>query len=181
MKSFRFLPALLLICTPLFTRAQTVFERHAPEGQNVRLAWAIDADGGTNGDDFSGFEVAYASKIYPLDQMGISYAYNNPDGSLMHTFMLFIEEFYPITAGFKFYGVAGIGYMQTDFANGFNNGDSTGWVGKLGAGGVYDLNESFDLYAEFAYLASDRNLWLDGDNATASENWSALLGFRFKY
>lgn len=180
MKSFRFLPVLLLLSAPLISKAQNVFERHPPEGENVRLAWAIDADGGTNGDDFSGFEVAYASEMYPLDQMGISYAYANPDGSAMHTLMLFLEEFYPITESFKFYGVAGVGYMWTDYANGVS-GDSTGWVGKLGAGMVYDLTDAFDLYAELAYLASDRDLWLDGDNAVDSENWNALLGFRFKY
>lgn len=180
MKISRLLPALFLACIPLLGQSQSVFDLHQPEGENVRLAWAIDVDGGTNGDDFSGVEVAYASEIYPLDQMGISFAYANPDGTSMHTVMLFLEEFYPITASFKFYGVAGLGYMWTDFAAGVD-GDSTGWVGKIGGGAILDLTESFDLYAELAYLASDRDLWLDGENAVDSENWGALLGFRFKY
>ena len=180
MKFFRNLSILFLIAPPLLTPAQSVFENHPPIDQNVRLAWALDADDGVDNGEFSGFEFAYASKIYPLDQMIISYSFASPNDSSMHSVGLSIEEFYPLAEAFKLYGVAGFGYMWTDFAAS-EVGDSTGWFGKLGGGAIYVLNDSFDLYAELAYYASDRDLWYNGANAAASTNLNALLGFRFKY
>lgn len=172
--------ALLLLTTPFILNAQSLLEQHSPEGQNVRLAWAVDADGGVDDGEYEGFEVAYASEIYPLDQMVISYGYSNPDGNSMHSVLLSVEEFYPIANKFKLYGVAGFGYIWTDYAAGVS-GDSTGWFGKIGLGGIFELNDRFDLYAEIAYLASDRDLWLDGSDAVDSTNANALLGFRLKY
>ncbi|MDF3128701.1 hypothetical protein P0Y35_05785 [Kiritimatiellaeota bacterium B1221] len=180
MKFFRTLSLLFLITPPLLTRAQNVFENHPPVGQNVRLAWAIDADDGVDDGQYSGFEFAYASQIYPLDQMIISYSFASPNDSSKHAVGLSLEEFYPLAENFKLYGVAGFGYMWTDFAEG-EIGDSTGWFGKFGGGAIFVLNDAFDLYAELAYFASDRDLWYDGDNAVASTNLNALLGFRFKY
>jgi len=180
MKSLRLFSFFLVCSSLLLLKAQTVFEENPPIGQNVRLAWAIDADGGTDGDEFKGVEATYASEIYPLDQMLISYKYSKPNGSYQQTVLFGLEEFYPIAVSFKFYGVAGVGYMWTDFGDDIS-GDSSGWVGKLGAGGIYDLSESFDLYAEIAFYGSTQDLWLDGDNSTDSQNWGALLGFRFKY
>lgn len=179
MKSTRLLPVLLLTCSPLFLKAQTVFEEHPPIDPNIRVALDADANGGTNGDDFSGFEVGYASEIYPLDQMVISYGYGNPDDNAYHRILYSLEEFYPLTETFKLYGVAGLGYMWTDFSDSY--GDSNGWYGKIGGGAIMTLNDSFDLYAELAYLASNHDIWMDGDNGATSENWNALLGFRFKY
>ncbi|MGA0368803.1 MAG: hypothetical protein ACO3N7_05070 [Kiritimatiellia bacterium] len=172
--------AVIFFASSAWVNAQTVFEQHPPVGENVRLAWAIDADGGVNGDEFKGFEVAYASEIYPLDQMLISFTNSNPEGNSQQTVMLAVEEYYPIAESFKFYGVAGLGYMWTDFSA-ESGGDSTGWVGKIGGGGILTLSEALDLYAEIAYYGSDRNLWLDGPNAVDSQNWGALLGLRFKY
>src|SRR5690606_40801519 len=96
MKFVRTLSVLFLIVLPLLTRAQTVFEKHPPVGQNIRLAWAVDADDGVDDDRYSGFEFAYASEIFPLDQLIISYSFAGPNGSSKHAVGLSIEEFYPL-------------------------------------------------------------------------------------
>jgi hypothetical protein len=179
MKSLKY-AAIIFISVPFILNAQPLLIHDDPEDENVRLAWSLDADGGVDNGRYEGFEVAYASKIYPLDQMVISYGYSHPDGNSMHSVLLSVEEYYPVAETFKLYGVAGLGYLWTDFASGVS-GDSTGWFGKLGVGGVLDLNDSFDLYAEISFQASDRDLWLDGSNAVDSTNANALLGFRFKY
>ncbi|WFB35053.1 hypothetical protein P3T73_12870 [Kiritimatiellota bacterium B12222] len=180
MKSFRFLLLTSLFALPFITHAQPLLEQHDPVGQNVRVAWAIDSNGGVGNDSFNGIEVAYASKIFPLDQMLISYTHTWPQDASTDRVLIGIEEFYPLCEVFKLYGVAGVGYMWTDMDDGQGSDNATGWVGKIGGGFIYDLNKSFDLYAEMAYLASDRNLWMDGNDITSS-NWEALLGFRFKY
>lgn len=176
----RIFPLFSMLMLAGLVNAQTVFEEHPPIGQNVRLAWAIDADDGVDSGRYSGFEVAYASEIYPLDQIVVSYTFASPNESSKHAVGFSLEEFYPLAETFKLYGIAGFGYMWTDFAEG-EIGDPTGWFGKVGGGAILVLTESFDLYAELAYFASDRNLWYDGDNAVASTNLNALLGFRFKY
>jgi opacity protein-like surface antigen len=176
----RLISAIFFIALSPLMQAQPLTEHHGPKGENVRLAFAIDADGGVNGDEWKGIEVAYASKIYPLDQLLISYAHHDRDGNFKDTVMVAIEEYYPLTELLSPYGVAGIGYMWSDLKDGVS-ADKNSVFGKLGAGLVFKFNHSVHLYGEFAYVASDKNLWLDGRDSAKSNNWQALLGFRFNY
>jgi len=181
MKSLRHaVPFLLALAAPYFLRAQAVIseENRTPDAQNVRVSWLGDLDGGTD-DEWAGFQFAYASEIYPLDQMVISYSHTSPDGAAHHGVMLAVEEEYPISEHIVPYGVAGIGYMWTDFDEGVV-GDSTGWYGKIGGGLLVKLCEAAGVYAEVTYQASDRDLWLDDDEAD-SQNIVGMLGVRFYY
>ena len=147
------------------------------EGRNIRLAWNIDMDGGVDGDEASGFEVGFGTEVYPLDQMIVTYTYENRASEENHQFMIGIEEYYPITEQIKPYGVAGFGYRRID-PSATTRGD--GWFGKLGAGVIVEMTSSFSLYGELAYLVGEDQLWRDGADY-ASHNVSALLGVRFSY
>lgn len=157
-------------------RAQPLYTDR-PRDQNVRLAWQIDADGGVDGDEWAGFELAYAAKVYPLDQMILSYGQKNPDGVESHSVMLSIEELYPLSESVVPYGVAGLGYMWSDFDG--TAGNENGWYGKVGGGLLINLCEAAGVYGEISYQGG-ADLWLD-DDGTVSHNWVALLGVRFKY
>ncbi|MEX2607851.1 MAG: hypothetical protein WD708_10940 [Kiritimatiellia bacterium] len=173
-------PALLLIVLSPLIHAQPLLDHHNPKGQNVRLAWSLDADGGVDGDEWKGFEAAYASEIYPLDQLIVSFAHHNYDDNTSNSLLFSIEEFYPLSETLVPYGVAGIGYMWTDFAAG-SAGQDDGMLLKLGTGLLVKLCEAFHLYGEISFNVSDRDIWLDGDNGAAAQNWQGLLGFRFNY
>lgn len=170
----------LFIAAPIALHAQPLLPKDNPDGENVRFAWAIDANDGVEDGQFEGFEVAYASKIYPLDQMVISYGYSNPDNNAMHSVLLAIEEYYPIAEVFKLYGVAGVGYIWKENPTS-GSGNRDGFLLKIGLGGIYELNDAFDIYAELAYLGSDSHIWQDGPNEISTGNVKALIGFRFKY
>lgn len=174
------LSALLLITLSSLTRAQNLLDHHDPKGENVRLAWSLDADGGVDGDEWKGFEAAYASKIYPLDQLIVSFAHHNYDSNTSNSLLFSIEEFYPLSETLVPYGVAGMGYMWTDFAAD-SAGQDDGLLLKLGTGLLLKVCEPFHLYAEISFNVSDRDIWLDGDHGATSQNWQGLLGFRFNY
>lgn len=178
--SHQHISTLFLILVGSLVHAQPLLDHHDPSHQNVRLAWAPDADGGVDGDDWKAFEVAYASAIYPLDQLIISYAHHNYDQKHANSLLLSIEEHFPLSERMVPYGVAGIGYMWTNFADEVPGSDD-GLLLKIGTGLLFKLSEPFHLFAEIAYLTSDRDIWLDGRNATTSQNWQGLLGFRFNY
>ncbi len=174
------IPALLLILLSSLAHAQPLLEDHDPTNQNVRFAWSLDADGGVDGDEWKAFEVAYASEIYPLDQFIVSFAHYNYDDKQANSLLFSIEEHYPLSERLVPYGVAGIGYIWND-TSGNASVANHGILLKLGTGLLYKLCESFHLYAEIAFLTSDRDLWLDDDTTTTSQNWQGLLGFRFNY
>jgi len=157
-----------------------VREKLLPENQNVRVGYVHDIDGDVTGDDYHGFTVAYASKVYPLDQMVISYTHLNPYQSTMRQVLLSIEEYWPVTERLSPYGSAGAGYLWTDYDAGVK-GESHGWFGKLGFGLLYKTGTRFDLYAELAYQVSGEDLWLDGRTASKSNNTQAILGVRMNY
>lgn len=174
------IPALLLIALSPLIHAQPLLDHHNPRGQNVRLAWSVDLDGGVDGDEWKGFEVAYASEIYPLDQLVVSFAHHNYERQNSNSLLFSIEEFYHISQTLVPYGVAGIGYKWTDFAAGAG-GQKDGMLFKIGTGLLLKLCEPFHLYAEVSYNISDRYIWLNGSDGVTAQNWQGLLGFRFNY
>ena len=87
-----FLPLALMSLFAGTLRAQFPIPTDRPVDQNVRAAWMLDLDGGTDGDEWKAFELAYASRIYPLDQLVISYGHASPEGAAHHTVMLSVEE-----------------------------------------------------------------------------------------
>ena len=176
-KRFSLVCAALLIS--LVIPGQELLSHHKPKDQNVRLAWSIDTNGGVGNDWGNGFEAAYAQRIYPLDQLIVSYSYHNPMDLNIHTVMFSIEELYPISETVVPYGVAGAGYRWSDRRHESIRND--GLVLKLGAGMRFSLTESWDLYGEFAYQLSDKHLFPKGRDDSNSFNWQSLIGFRFNY
>jgi len=149
------------------------------EGRNLRLAWNIDMDGGVDGDEWNGFEVGFGTEVYPLDQMIVTYSYENRADEENHQFLIGIEEYYPVSEQIKPYGVVGLGYRRNDPGTPTGTrGD--GWFAKIGAGLIFELSSTLSVYGELAYLASDDQLWQDGVDY-ASHNVTALLGVRFSY
>ena len=178
----KFVPTSLLVLAGLFItqiHAELPVVNSDAEGRNLRLAWNLDADGGVNGDEWNGFEVAFGAEVYPLDQMLISYAHANRDSNASHDIMLAIEEYYPLSETVVPYGIAGFGYRFIDLAEG-EPGDSTGWFAKVGGGLMVHVSEPFSLFGELTYHASDRDIWQDDDDAD-SQNVVALLGVRYHY
>jgi hypothetical protein len=181
MKSTSVLFTLLALAfTSLQIQAQLPVSNNLdPIEPNFRLALNVDADGGVDGDELNGFEIAHASKIYPLDQMVISYAHANRSNNASHDVMIAIEDHFPLSETIVPYGIAGLGYRWIDHAAG-EPGDSTGWVGKIGLGVIVKTSDTLSVYAELAYHASDRDLWADSEDAD-SQNVVALVGVRFFY
>lgn len=161
-------------------RQPLIREATRPQDQNVRASLVYDVNGDVNGDDYHGFSITYASKIYPLDQMTLTYTHLNPEQSTMSQVMLGIEEYWPITDTISPYGSAGGGYIWIDYDEGIT-GESQGWFGKLGLGILFKTGTRFDIYAEVAYQVSDDDLWVDGTSATKANNTHAILGVRMNY
>lgn len=178
----RLFPLILSAASLLTLSAQPLItEDMMPQGENIRAGIVFDLDRSiTNGDDYHGFTVAYASEIYPLDQMVISYTHLIPEDSTMRQVLLTIEEYYPINDKVSPYGAVGGGYIWTDYDSSFTAA-SHGWFGKLGAGVLVELNDRYDFFAELAYTVSTEDLWLEGTNGVTSNNTQLLLGVRMNY
>jgi hypothetical protein len=178
----KFLPSLctLLVLSLLFpVHADLPVVDDDPVFPNLRFAWNLDLDGGVDGDEWNGFEVAYGSQVYPLDQMLVSYAHANRGNNASHDVMLAFEEYYALSPSLVPYGIAGIGFRFVDHAEG-EPGDSRGWFAKVGGGLILKTSESFSVFGEIAYHGSDRDLWKDSGDAD-SQNWVGLLGVRLHY
>jgi len=178
----KFVPASLCIFLGLALPqafAQMPVANTDPVNPNIRVAWNLDADGGVDGDEWRGFEVAMGSEVYPLDQMLVSYAHANRASNASHDVMMAIEDFFPVSETVVPYGIAGIGFRFIDYAEG-EVGDSRGWFAKVGAGLMVHVSEPFSVFGELSYHVSDRDLWQDDDDAD-SQNVVALLGVRYHY
>jgi hypothetical protein len=181
MTSSRFLTFFFAAGATLQLIAQPIIrDELQAQGQNVRAGILYDVDGDVEGDDYNGFTLAYASKVYPLDQMVISYSHMNPNQSTMRQVLLAVEEYWPVTESISPYGSVGGGYIWIDY-DGANAGDTQGWFGKLGLGLLFKTGTRFDVYAELAYQVSDEDLWLDGTVAAKSNNTQAIVGVRMNY
>ena len=178
---FLFAACLLRVSAqPLVPTGQPLIRQASdPINQNIRAAAVFDFDADVVGDDYNGFTVGYASAIYPIDQMVISYTHLNPEQSTMMQVQLSLEEYWPITDIIMPYGTAGAGYLWTDYDEQFIGGDTAGWFGSLGVGLLFRLVGGFDLYGEFVYQVSQDDLWIDGMDTSKSNNTSLVLGFRY--
>lgn len=179
MKFFSLSLIALAFLSPFSLRAELPVVDDSPEAPNLRLAWKLDADGGVSGDEWNGFEVAYGSKVYPLDQMLISYSFASRDNTDSHDIVLALEEYYPLSKNIVPYGIAGVGIRFIDIPD-EESGDTRGWFGKLGAGLMVRGTDHFSLFGELSYHVGDRELWQDDDGAD-SQNVVALLGVRYHY
>lgn len=171
--------AALVLAPSLFAERQPLIT-HFPEGENVRVAYVYDLDRNVDGDDYHGFTVTYASKIYPLDQMLVSYTRLAPENATMQQVMFSIEEYYQVSDSIIPYGAAGAGYAWIDYDRGAFGVDD-GWVAKLAGGLLFKTGTRFDLYAELSYQFSSSDLWLDGSVASRNNNTQAVVGVRMNY
>ena len=180
MKTLRTL-CLSLICLSAFAlRAQHLIT-DGPKGENIRLAWLYDHDGGgTDGDSLGGFEAGYGSVIYPLQQLLVSYSHMSVSGYEYNAFMLSIEQYFPLSETVVPYGIAGFGFGWTDLKDGDGSGDQQGLVGKIGAGLMVKVCSVGSVYAEVSYLLSNKDLWQDEGDMDA-QNLLGALGVRFMF
>jgi hypothetical protein len=175
--------SLILVCGALFqvTAQPLIREGMLPQGENIRAGVVYDIERSIRGgDDYHGFTVSYASEIYPLDQMVATYTHLVPEQSTMQQLMLSIEEYWPLTETLTSYGAAGGGYIWTDTDTSVPI-TSHGWFGKLGAGILYHLSPTYDLFAELAYQVSNEDLWRDGATGVKSNNSQLIFGVRMNY
>jgi hypothetical protein len=174
--------ALFLFTTSLtlVTAQPLVRDIHQAQEENVRFALMYDVDADVVGDDYHGFMISYASKIYPLDQMVVSFAHQNPEHSTMLQVSIGIEEFWPISENLIPYGTASGGYIHTDYDEDLF-GDQAGWFGSLGVGLLFKTGTAFDFYGELVYQVSLDDLWIDGMTASKNNNTYFNAGVRLKF
>lgn len=174
-KPARLLMLATLVVPFLGLRAQQVVT-DTPQTQTARLALLVDPRGDLDRDPVFGFQIGYAQKIYPIDQMVISYGHSSSSDFEQNFFLLSFEEHYPLLPGFAAYGQSGLGFLWTDDKVG--DADREALFGQLGLGVIYQPPSRWAFFGEVNYSIATKSVWLDGQDLE-NRNLQFLLGVRY--
>lgn len=170
--------ALLLIFSSLSSvHALEGVVRELPPGRSLRAGAVHDTKATPSEGSMTGFEIAYAQDMYPMDQMGVKYTYLSSSAVEHNSFLLFFEDRYALTEILSIYGTSGIGYMLTDRSDAENR---EGLIGVLGLGLLLDLEGPWSVYTSAEYSFGSQHFWVDGDDE-AKRNLQVSLGLRWTF
>ncbi len=172
---------LALILAPLFAlRAQPLIN-DTPKDESIRLSYLYDHDGADDGDVLNGFEIGYASRIYPFDQMVFSYSHASASGYEFNSLLVSFETLFPLNDIVIPYGVFGVGFAWVDNKNA-GTSIQEGPIGKIGGGVIVQVTSATSVYAEVNYQIGEKSFWDDGDEGEQdSQNLLLQLGLRFHF
>ncbi len=172
-----------LFCTVLFAAtfarvsAQAIVDQ-TPLNQNVRLGAILEWEGDASGDEVWGFEVGYAQRIYPIDQMFFSFGHVASSDLEQNYFLLGFEQQFAINSRIAPYGTSGVGYIWNDDKIGDANNESL--FGKVGAGVIVVVCPGWSVIAEVNYQIARDSMWLDEDGFH-NTNWQTIFGLRYSF
>ncbi|MCC5849648.1 MAG: outer membrane beta-barrel protein [Verrucomicrobia bacterium] len=172
-----------LFCTVLFAAtfarvSAQPFVDQTPFNQNVRLGAVLELEGDASGDEVWGFEVGYAQRIYPIDQMVFSFGHVASSDLEQNYFLVSFEQQFPINSKIAPYGTSGIGYIWNDDKIGDANREAL--YGKVGAGVIFLVAPRWSVVAELNYRFARDSVWLDEDGFH-NTNWQTVLGLRYSF
>ena len=175
--SNRFILTALTLASLSFARAQENLVLQQPVDPNLRFGVTYDHRVTPSGTHGVGFEIGYAQRIYPLDQMVITYGHMSRASVEQNYVIIAFEEHYPLTERLSLYGNSGVGFMKTDIDNQSNR---EGIFGKIALGIFAPVCSSSTLYAEAQYQIAEKRLWVDRGSFDR-QNVLFSIGFRYAF
>lgn len=158
----------------LFTRA----ENPVSQQPAVRAA-ALYAPDYTRGEEgVWGFELSYASPVFPFENMSFSWGHISSNDIEHNYFLLNFEDSYALPLkNLHLVGGSGVGVILADENPG---PDKEAALGRLSVGLRYDCSATVSLFADANFLIAHKDVFVDGrshDNKT----WQYLLGLQYRF
>jgi len=171
-----FLTTLLLSVSAFMirTQAETQPIQQAPAVRAAAL-YAPDYTRGQEG--VWGFELGYASPVFPFENMSFSWGHISSNDIQHNYFLLNFEDSYRLVENLYLVGGSGVGVVLADEKPGPNNETA---LGRLAVGFRYDTCSAVSLFADVNFLIAHNDVFLDGrshDNKT----WQYLIGLQYRF
>ncbi|MCC5844998.1 MAG: hypothetical protein JJU05_12160 [Verrucomicrobia bacterium] len=156
------------------TQAETHPVKQAPAVRAAAL-YAPDYTRGQEG--VWGFELGYASPIFPFENMSFSWGHISSNDIQHNYFLLNFEDSYRLIENVYLVGGSGLGVILADEKPG---PDKEAALGRLSVGFRYDACSAVSLFADANFLIASKDVFLDGrshDNKT----WQYLIGLQYRF